>query len=127
MILQNQELYDALQQVSSKLSTLERYRESLEAAERDLVAAKDAARRVLEELPGDQVEALMALPIQHGDTILRIRFDNNDGLLLIDAQQEPERLILHDLMSDEAREAVRQRLDAANRARFEAEQANQEA
>ncbi|MGM0912743.1 MAG: hypothetical protein ACQEWZ_00120 [Pseudomonadota bacterium] len=126
MTIQNQELYDALQHVSSKLSMLENYRELLEGVERELAAAKAAARRVLEELPREQVEELMALPIQHCDVVMRIRFDNDDGLLDIDARQVPESRSLHDLMGDEEREAVRQRVHAANRARFEQQQANQE-
>ncbi|MGM0535516.1 MAG: hypothetical protein ACQER5_05510 [Pseudomonadota bacterium] len=126
MTFQNQELYNALQHVSSKLSMLEIHRESLESAERELAAAKAAARRVLEELPREQVEELMALPIQHGDVVMRIRFANDDGLLDIDARQVPESRSLHDLMGDEAREAVRQRVDAADRARLEQQQANQE-
>lgn len=126
MTIQNQELYDALQNVSSKLSMLEIHRESLERAERELAVAKTAARHVLEALPREQVEELMALPIQHGDVLMRIRFDNDDGLLNIDARQVPESLSLHDLMGDEEREAVRQRVHAANRARFEQQHANQE-
>ncbi|MDF9432994.1 hypothetical protein [Chromohalobacter israelensis] len=110
MNLQNQELYNALQQVSSKASMLEILRESLERGERELAVAKAAARHVLEELPSEQVEALMALPIQHGDIIMRIRFDNDDGLLEIDTREEPERRNLHDLMGDEERAAVRQRV-----------------
>ncbi|MBB3185748.1 hypothetical protein FHR95_003341 [Halomonas fontilapidosi] len=126
MTIQNQELYDALQHVSSKLSMLENYRELLEGVERELAAAKAAARRVLEELPREQVEELMALPIQHGDVVMRIRFDKDDGLLDIDARQVPESRSLHDLMGDEEREAIRQRVHAANRARFEQQHANQE-
>ncbi|MDI5891586.1 hypothetical protein [Halomonas rhizosphaerae] len=126
MTIQNQELYDALQNVSSKLSMLEIHRESLERAERELAVAKTAARHVLEALPREQVEELMALPIQHGDVLMRIRFDNDDGLLDIDARQVPESLSLHDLLGDEEREAVRQRVHAANRVRLEKQQANQE-
>ncbi|MGM0985395.1 MAG: hypothetical protein ACQEXI_00195 [Pseudomonadota bacterium] len=126
MTFQNQELYNALQHVSTKASTLETYRELFERAEHELANAKEKARKILEALPGEQLDQLVALPIEHGDTIIHLALDSEEGAVSIAVSQEPERRSLHDLMGDEERAAVRQRVDAANRARFEQQQANQE-
>lgn len=124
MTIKNQELYEALRNVSSKHFLVETHREALVQSDHQLALAKETARQVLEALPREQIEALMALPIQHGDTIIHLSLD--EGHLHIEAVQEIERLRLHDLMGDEEREALRQRVDASVRKSHDQQQVDQE-
>jgi hypothetical protein len=115
MTIKNQALYNALQDVSSKAAVLQSYRELVVEQEQRIAEAKEAALTILNELDlgGEQLGALLGKPIQAGDTIITIT--GQPGALAIELSTVPETLNIYELMGDEERAAVRQRV-AARRA-----------
>ncbi|WP_046080015.1 hypothetical protein [Halomonas sp. HG01] len=85
MTLANQALYQALLKVGAEAALVEHNQEALSRARRKLDRAKDAVRQVVSELPREQLETLLAMPIEDGTFSFWIA--REDGEIAIDVRR----------------------------------------
>lgn len=126
MSLRNEPLYDALNAIASRVSSVEIDRQSLQRSLEQLEQAKEAAQEVIKQLATEVSRELAAMPIKAGDVWLHLQFDEEAGEILITEQPEPRHRSLYELLPEETPEQKSARLQRIRQASERRRAANQE-